>query len=81
MSCVDDVGDVLAVELEEPVDNPWTTIGSKFSVLVDFDHWSTQMNIRDIRRVYPTIRLQTYPRRCELSLSKQSRPVIRFREF
>ena len=56
-------------------------IGSKFSVLVVFDHWSTQMNIRDIRRVYPTIRLQTYPRRCELSLSKQSRMLIRFREF
>ena len=26
VSCVDDVGDVLALELEEPVDNPGTTI-------------------------------------------------------
>ena len=63
------------------IDNPGTTIGTKFSVLVVIDHWSTQMNIRDIRRVYPTMRLQAYPRRCELSLSKQSRMIIRFREF
>ena len=33
MPCSDDVEDVLAVELEEPVDNPGTTIGAKFSVL------------------------------------------------
>ena len=27
-SCVKDVGDVLVVELEDPVDNPGTTIGT-----------------------------------------------------
>ena len=32
-SCGNDVGDVLAVELEEQVDNPGTTIGTQFSVL------------------------------------------------
>ena len=33
VSCGNDVGDVLAVELEESVDNPGRTIGTKFSVL------------------------------------------------
>ena len=28
VSCGNDVGDVLALELEEPVDNPGTTIGA-----------------------------------------------------
>ena len=28
VSCVNDVGDVFAVELKEPVDNPGTTIGT-----------------------------------------------------
>ena len=32
-SRVNDVGDVLVVELEEPVDNPGTTIGTLFSLL------------------------------------------------
>ena len=32
-SCGHDVEDVLALELEEPVDNPGTTIGTEFSVL------------------------------------------------
>ena len=32
-SCGSDVGDVLAIELKEPVDNPGTTIGAQFSVL------------------------------------------------
>ena len=32
-SSVYDVGDLLAVELEEPVDNPGPTIGTLFSVL------------------------------------------------
>ena len=35
LSCVEDVTDVLELELEEPVDNPGTTIGTKFCVL----HW------------------------------------------
>ena len=35
VSCVTDVGDVLAVNLEELVDNPGTTFGAQFSVL----HW------------------------------------------
>ena len=35
VSCDNDAGDVLAVELEEPVDTPGTTIGTKFSVF----HW------------------------------------------
>ena len=35
VSCSNDVGDVLAVELEESVENPGTTIGTTFSVL----HW------------------------------------------
>ena len=38
VSCSNDVEDVLALELEEPVDNLGTTIGSKFSVL----HWLFQ---------------------------------------
>ena len=33
VSCGNDVGDALAVELEEPVGNPGTTIGALFSVL------------------------------------------------
>ena len=33
--CGNEFGDVLAVELEEPVDDPGTTIGTKASVL----HW------------------------------------------
>ena len=33
VSCSKDVEDVLAVELEEPVDNHGTTIGMTFSVL------------------------------------------------
>ena len=32
-SCGNDVEDVLALELEEPLDNPGTTIGNEFSVL------------------------------------------------
>ena len=35
VSCGNDVRDVLAVELEEPVKNPGTTSGTSFSVL----HW------------------------------------------
>ena len=31
VSCGNDAGDVLALELEEPVDNPGTTIGTQFS--------------------------------------------------
>ena len=38
VSCINDVEDVLALELEESVDNPGTTIGTKFSVL----HWLFQ---------------------------------------
>ena len=33
VSSGNDVEDELALELEEPVDNPWTTKGTKFSVL------------------------------------------------
>ena len=33
VSCGNDAKDVLGPELEEPVDNPGTTIGTKFSVL------------------------------------------------
>ena len=32
-SCGNDVGEKLVVELEEPVDNPGTTIGTSFSVM------------------------------------------------
>ena len=35
VSCRNDVEDVLALELEEPVDNPGTAVGTEFSVL----HW------------------------------------------
>ena len=35
VSCGKDVEDVLALELQEPVDNPWTSIGTQFSVF----HW------------------------------------------
>ena len=35
VSCGDDVEDVLALELEEPVDSPRTQIGTNSSVL----HW------------------------------------------
>ena len=35
VSCGNDVGDVLALELEQPVDDPGTTIGTFFTVL----HW------------------------------------------
>ena len=35
-SCGNDVGDVAVAELEEPVDEPGTTIGTQFAVL-DFD--------------------------------------------
>ena len=33
MSCGDDVEDELALEFEEPVDNPKTTLGTTFSVI------------------------------------------------
>ena len=33
VSCVDDAGEKLVVELEEPIDNPGTKIGTLFSVL------------------------------------------------
>ena len=54
MSCGNDVEDVLALELEEPVDNPGTTTLTQFSVMhffyhlvldVVFDHWAPHMNI------------------------------------
>ena len=65
VSCGNDVGDALALELEEPVDNPGTTISCVvLSVALDVsafleldvvsDHWPTQMNIRDLRRVLPS---------------------------
>ena len=71
--CGVDVVDALALELEEAVDNPGTTIGTKFSVL----HWvllpclvrcrflppaPTQRNIRVLRRVCLTTGLQACPR-------------------
>ena len=83
VSCGNDVEDALALELEEPVDNPGTTISTKFSVLhwvllpfglnVVSDHWSPHMNIRVLRRVFPAIRLQAYPRELVLSRINQDR--------
>ena len=66
---VEKFGDVLVFQMEVSVDDFVTMIGSKFSVLVVFVHWSTRMNICDICRVYPVITLQTYPRKCELSIN------------
>ena len=34
---------------------------------VIFDHWPTNMNIRDLRRIFPAIKLQAYRRRSVLS--------------
>ena len=78
-SCGDDVGDVLTVELEELVDNLGTTIGTivfpcyivflpVFNNVVFLDLWSTHRNIQNIRIVFQTIRLRTYPRGFVLSL-------------
>ena len=67
-SCGNDVEDKLALELEEPVDNPGTKIGTKFSVLhriishrwsaAVFDHCPTHVNIWVLRRVCLTTGLQ-----------------------
>ena len=74
VSCGNDVGDVLALKLEELVDNPGQRLAHSFRVALDFlpcwvigkdvvsDHWATHANIRDLRRVYPAIRLQVCPR-------------------
>ena len=55
-SCGTDVAGVLsALELEDPVDKPGATIGTKFSVLhgIVLHHQSTHRNIIDLRRVFP----------------------------
>ena len=80
-SCSNDIGDVLAIELGEPDDNPRTTIGT-FSVLhcifcrillsVALDHLSTH-NIHDLRRVFQAIRLRAYSRGSILSRVSQDR--------
>ena len=58
-SCSNDVEDVLALELEEPVDNPRTTIGRKFSLL----HWILLIFlIRVLRRAFQVTKLQACPR-------------------
>ena len=52
-----------------------------FRVALEFllDHWSTHMNIRDLRRVFPAIGLQAYPRGFVLSRINQGRgPVLGF---
>ena len=71
-SCGNDVEDKLALELEEPVDNPGTKISTKFSVLhriishcwsaAVFDHCPTHVNIWVLRRVCLTTRLQAWHR-------------------
>ena len=69
VSCGNDLGDELALELENPVANPGAAIGTKFFVLlriiwpffglaVVFDHWPTEKNIRVLRRACPTTGVQ-----------------------
>ena len=69
-SCDTDVEGVLVDELEGPVDNPRTTMGTQFSVLHCiflfsfwvqrnvFDHWFTHRSIRDLRKVFQAIVLE-----------------------
>ena len=65
VSCGNDVGDVRAVELEELVDNPGTTIGTKFAVL----HWICLpffdkvwfFLVHSYAESFPAIRPQAYP--------------------
>ena len=51
-SRVNDVGDALALELEETVDNPGTTIGTLFSVL-HWILWFVRCKQADLQKRFP----------------------------
>ena len=80
-SCGNDVGDVLVVELEEPVDNPGTTIGTQFLCValvhsvIFTEEWllttSPLMRISVIfAKAFQAVGLVAYPRGFVLSPKK-----------
>ena len=68
-SCLQGVMDVEEGKLaEELVDNPGTTIGTKFSnEMWFFDRWSTHKSIRVHRKAFQATKLLAYPRGLSLS--------------
>ena len=86
VSCRNDVQDILALELEEPVDTPGTTIGTNFQCCMEsfchfgltavFDHWPPHMSIHVLRRACLPTRLQACLRGFAPSRRAQGRERI-----
>ena len=62
VSCDEDVGEVGGDEVEELLDRPGTTKGTKFAVLQLIFLWSNGNYTRDLRRVFRVKELPVYLR-------------------